>query len=77
MAGTGPDSNLSQFFITLDKCEELQGTHTIFGKITGDSLFNVLKVNDYEVDEEEKPLYPPKILSVDVVWNPFEDIVPR
>jgi len=76
MATSGPGTNQSQFFITLDKCPELAGQHTIFGKVTGASLFNVLKMNDLEVDENERPLYPPEILSVDVVWNPFDDIVP-
>lgn len=30
-----------------------------------------------QVDEEDRPVEPPRILSVDVSWNPFEDIVPR
>jgi peptidyl-prolyl cis-trans isomerase SDCCAG10 len=34
-------------------------------------------VEDLETDDDDRPLFPPKILSVDVVWNPFDDIVPR
>eukprot|EP01119_Soliformovum_irregulare_P010075 TRINITY_DN2458_c0_g1_i1.p1 TRINITY_DN2458_c0_g1~~TRINITY_DN2458_c0_g1_i1.p1 ORF type:complete len:457 (+),score=142.25 TRINITY_DN2458_c0_g1_i1:70-1371(+) len=77
MVNIEPNQNLSQFFITLDKCEELDGKHTIFGKITGDTIFNVLKANDFELDEQEKPLFPPKITSIDIISNPFSDIVPR
>ena len=33
MASSGPRGNLSQFFITLDKCDWLDGKHTIFGKV--------------------------------------------
>jgi peptidylprolyl isomerase len=32
MAG-GENGNASQFFITFDKTPELQGKHTIFGKV--------------------------------------------
>jgi peptidyl-prolyl cis-trans isomerase SDCCAG10 len=46
-------------------------------KITGDSIFNLLKLNDFEIDENERPLYPPKILRVEVLLNPFKDIVLR
>lgn len=34
------NSNHSQFFFTLDACEWLRGKHTIFGKITGNTIFN-------------------------------------
>jgi peptidyl-prolyl cis-trans isomerase SDCCAG10 len=30
-----------------------------------------------ELDKNERPLYPPKIISVRIVDNPFDDIVPR
>jgi peptidyl-prolyl cis-trans isomerase SDCCAG10 len=33
MATAEPNTNTSQFFITLDKCPDLQGRHTIFGKV--------------------------------------------
>ncbi|KAI9143524.1 cyclophilin-like domain-containing protein [Paraphysoderma sedebokerense] len=69
--------NLSQFFITLDKTEELQGKHTIFGKIVGDTLFNVMEMANQEVDDNDRPMYPPKILSTEILLNPFDDIIPR
>jgi peptidyl-prolyl cis-trans isomerase SDCCAG10 len=77
MATTGRNQNRSQFFITLDKTPELDRKHTIFGKITGDSMYNLLKMNDFEVDQNDRPIYPPKILSTEILYNPFDDIVPR
>ncbi|CAH9126600.1 unnamed protein product [Cuscuta epithymum] len=77
-AGSGsPNTNGSQFFITLDKCDFLDKKHTIFGKVTGDSIYNLLSLGEIETDKEDRPLDPPKILSVEVLWNPFDDIIPR
>ncbi|KAK4491017.1 hypothetical protein RD792_001738 [Penstemon davidsonii] len=78
-AGSGiPNSNGSQFFITLDRCDWIDKKHTIFGKVTGDSIYNLLQLGEVETDKDDRPLDPlPKILSVEVLWNPFDDIVPR
>lgn len=75
-AGTS-HSNGSQFFITLDRCDWLDKKNTIFGKVTGDSIFNLLSLADVETDKDDRPVYVQKILSVEVLWDPFEDIVPR
>ncbi|OQS03624.1 peptidyl-prolyl isomerase CWC27 [Thraustotheca clavata] len=72
-----PNTNQSQFFFTLDKCDFLDRKHTIFGKVTGNTIFNLLTVNDVETGRDERPLHPLKLLSIEVLWNPFEDIVPR
>lgn len=75
---SSPNTNGSQFFITLDRCDWLDKKHTIFGKVTGDSIYNLLRIGELETDKEDRPVEsPPKILSVEVLWNPFEDIVPR
>lgn len=73
------DKNDSQFFICLQQsAPELDRRHTIFGQVVGNTLFNALKANDLEVDEEtERPVYPPVIHKAEVFWNPFDDIVPR
>ncbi|KAK4274557.1 hypothetical protein QN277_017759 [Acacia crassicarpa] len=78
MANAGsPNSNGSQFFITLDRCDWLDRKHTIFGKVTGDTVYNLLRLGELETDKNDRPLDPPKILSIEVLWNPFDDIVPR
>lgn len=32
---------------------------------------------DLQVDDNDRPLDPPVIRDAEVVWNPFEDLVPR
>ncbi|CAN4076768.1 unnamed protein product [Withania somnifera] len=78
-AGAGsPNSNASQFFMTLDRCDFLDKKHTIFGKVTGDSIYNLITLGEVETRKDDRPVDPPpKILSVEVLWNPFEDIVLR
>eukprot|EP00897_Mesotaenium_endlicherianum_P010581 jgi/Mesen1/9551/ME000640S08901 len=75
-AGT-PHSNNSQFFITLDACDWLDKRNTIFGKVTGDTVYNLPKLAEVDVGDDDRPLDPPEILSVDVMWNPFDDMEPR
>ncbi|ORZ13197.1 hypothetical protein BCR42DRAFT_378425 [Absidia repens] len=77
MANTGENDNGSQFFITLDRADELTKKHTLFGRVAGDTLFNVMKMTELEVDNNNRPLYPPKIKTTEIVINPFDDIVPR
>lgn len=72
-----PDTNHSQFFITLEATEWLNNKHTIFGKVTGNTLFNVLKMGELQTNSDDRPLYPPHIKSVTVLVNPFDDIIPR
>jgi peptidyl-prolyl cis-trans isomerase SDCCAG10 len=44
MANEGSNTNRSQFFMTLDVTEELTMKNTIFGKVVGDTIFNLLKL---------------------------------
>ncbi|KAI9007905.1 hypothetical protein CLU79DRAFT_829608 [Phycomyces nitens] len=77
MANNGQNDNGSQFFITLDRTDELTKKHTLFGRIGGDTIFNVMTMAEMEIDENERPLYPPRIKSTEIVLNPFDDIIPR
>lgn len=43
MANSGKrNTNTSQFFITLDRADELTGKHTVFGRIMGNTIFSEL-----------------------------------
>ncbi|KAK3752228.1 hypothetical protein QZH41_012247, partial [Actinostola sp. cb2023] len=77
MANSGPNDNGSQFFFTLERADELNGKHTIFGKVAGNTVYNMLKMADLEVDDNDHPFYPPKIKRTEVLSNPFDDIEPR
>ncbi|KAL2066715.1 hypothetical protein VTL71DRAFT_2787 [Oculimacula yallundae] len=77
MANEGPDSNGSQFFLTLGDTPELQGKNTLFGRVEGETIYNVARMGEAEVGGNERPLYPTKITSVEVLVNPFKDMVRR
>ncbi|CAG5867712.1 unnamed protein product [Menidia menidia] len=77
MANAGPHDNGSQFFFTLGRADELNNKHTIFGKVTGDTVYNMLRLADVECDAEERPLKPHKIRVAEVLHSPFDDIEPR
>ncbi|XP_008299418.1 spliceosome-associated protein CWC27 homolog [Stegastes partitus] len=77
MANAGSHDNGSQFFFTLGRADELNNKHTIFGKVTGDTVYNMLRLAEVECDAEERPLNPHKIKTAEVLHSPFDDIIPR
>ncbi|KAF1766636.1 hypothetical protein GCK72_006594 [Caenorhabditis remanei] len=78
MANAGRDDNGSQFFFTIGErgAPELDKKHTVFGKITGPTLFNMLKITEVET-EGDKPVTFYKITGARIDNNPFDDIKPR
>ncbi|KAF2680134.1 cyclophilin-like protein [Lentithecium fluviatile CBS 122367] len=80
MANTGKkDDNGSQFFFTLANTPELQGKNTMFGRIVGDTIYNLMKIAEGEIAEgsEDRPMYPSRITGTEIIINPFEDMVKR
>jgi len=71
--------NESQFFMTVSECSWLDKKHTIFGKIEGETIYNLMKISQLETNKEDRPVSDPMPLieSALVIQNPFEDIVPR
>jgi peptidyl-prolyl cis-trans isomerase SDCCAG10 len=80
MANTGKkDDNGSQFFFTLAATPELQERNTMFGRVAGDTIYNLMRMAEGEIREgsEDQPMYPTKITSTEIIINPFEDMVKR
>ena len=72
-----PNTNRQQFFITLDKAAHLNGKHTIFGRVNGPTVFNVLRIGELETDEHDRPAERVTIDGAEVLSCPFDDIRPR
>jgi len=53
MANSGEtNDNTSQFFLTLDKTPELQGKNTMFGRVEGDTIYNLQRMGEGELADE-------------------------
>ena len=65
----------SDFFITLDKQPDLAKTASLFGKIVGPTIHNLVEAEEVPLEEDFKPRIGVSISAIDVVINPFEDLV--
>lgn len=68
----------SQFFLTLSETPELYRKATLFGKVVGETIYNLVRMGELDVEPgSERPLNAPIILRTQVLLNPFDDIIPR
>ncbi|CAB4298702.1 unnamed protein product [Prunus armeniaca] len=55
MANSGPNTNGCQFFITCSKCDWLDNKHVVFGRVLGDGLLVVRKIENVATGPNNRP----------------------
>lgn len=63
--------SVDSWFITLTAIPEFNNKYNVFGKLVGDSIYNVANINDGEM-KDDKPIFPAKIINIDILEPYFE-----
>lgn len=66
-------STADSFFITLKETPEFNGKYVIFGKVAGDGIYEIKRINSGEL-QDETPVYPVTITDVTVDIPYFEGL---
>ena len=66
MANAGPNTNGSQFFITVAKTPWLDGKHVVFGEVEQECLKSLMEISKVKTDRRDAPLSPVEIVGCGV-----------
>ncbi|KAI8058203.1 cyclophilin-like domain-containing protein [Syncephalis plumigaleata] len=58
MANSGKDTNGCQFFITCAPCDFLDGKHVVFGRLLGDGMLALRKIENVTTGANNLPKLP-------------------
>ncbi|XP_061981000.1 peptidyl-prolyl cis-trans isomerase CYP22-like isoform X2 [Populus nigra] len=58
LANSGPNTNGCQFFITCAKCDWLDNKHVVFGRVLGDGLLVIRKIENVATGPNNRPKLP-------------------
>jgi len=58
MANSGPNTNGSQFFLTCAKCDWLDNKHVVFGRVLGEGLLVLRKIENVQTGPNNRPKLP-------------------
>jgi peptidyl-prolyl cis-trans isomerase-like protein 2 len=72
MANKGRNTNTSQFFILFKSASHLDGKHTVFGKLTQESMSVLKSIEEIETDAEARPKEPIRIIKAGIIENPLD-----
>lgn len=64
-----------QFFVSLGETKWMDGKHTIFGTVEGDSIYNAVELGNGGEVEDFETENGARVVRVEVVDNPFPDLV--
>ncbi|KAJ1731108.1 cyclophilin peptidyl-prolyl cis-trans isomerase Cyp8 [Coemansia biformis] len=76
MANRGPDTNSSQFFILYRAARQLDGKHTVFGRVVG-GLAVLGKMEAVPTDDSDRPQKDIVIADVKVFADPYAEFARR
>ncbi|OAD54899.1 Peptidyl-prolyl isomerase cwc27 [Eufriesea mexicana] len=68
---------MTVYFIHKVVIPQVQEKVVKYMEITGESIYSMLKLEEALVDENDRPLYPPRLMETIILNNAFSDIIPR
>lgn len=59
--------HLSRILVVQDSLQATSLSCVFSFQITGDTVYNLMKIGELETDKEDRPVDPPQIVSVEVI----------